>query len=227
VPHGHVHAPHELTEHLDEAPDRPDRGERLLELFAVLLMSVTTLATAWSGYEAARWSGEQAQSFARASTVRIKAQEQAAAAGQRRIDDNLLFNGWLDAYEAGDRKLAAVYERRFRPAFVPAFRAWLAQRPFTNPRAIPGPLYMPQYRPVELARAAELDAQADELYRSGTKARSNDDKFILSTVFFAAVLFFAGISLRLLWRPLRILVLGLAGVMLGIGIGFVLSLPVD
>jgi hypothetical protein len=225
--HGHVHAPHELTEREDEAPERPARAERVLELLAVLLMSVTTLATAWSGYQAARWSGEQSQSFARASAVRIKAQEQATAAGQWRIDDNLYFNGWLDAYEAGDRKLAAVYERRFRPAFVPAFEAWLAQKPFTNPRAIGGPLYMPQYRPVELARAAQLDAQADELYQAGTEARSNDDKYILSTVFFAAVLFFAGISLRLLWRPLRILVLGLASVMLAVGIGFVLSLPVQ
>ena len=50
--------------------------------------------------------------------------------------------------------------------------------------------------------SAKLDAAADGLY-------------VLATVFFAAVLFFAGISLRLDWRPLRIGVLG-----------FVLTLPV-
>jgi hypothetical protein len=47
----------------------------MLELGAVPLMSVTTLATAWSGYEAARWSGEQSQNYARASATRIKAQQ--------------------------------------------------------------------------------------------------------------------------------------------------------
>jgi hypothetical protein len=110
--------------------------------------------------------------------------------------------------------------------FVPAFRAWLAQRPFTNPRAIPGPLYMPQYRSADLARSAKLDVAADELYQQGTAAKSYDDKYILSTVFFAAVLFFAGISLRLDWRPLRIAVLAMALALLTGGIAFVLTLPV-
>jgi hypothetical protein len=119
-----------------------------------------------------------------------------------------------------------IYERRFRPEFMPAFRAWLAQQPFTNPRAIPGPQYMPQYRLAETERAASLDAQGDKLYLEGTNAKSNDDKYILSTVFFAAVLFFAGISLRLLWRPLRLAVLGMAAAMLVLGVGFVASLPV-
>jgi hypothetical protein len=71
-----------------------------------------------------------------------------------------------------------------------------------------------------------MDAYADERYLEGTKAKSNDDKYILSTVFFAAVLFFAGISLRLLWRPLRTEVLGMAAAMLVVGEAFVISLPV-
>jgi hypothetical protein len=45
---------------------------------------------------------------------------------------------------------------------------------------------MPQYRPAALARSARLDAAADELYTEGTKAKSNDDRYILSTVFFAS-----------------------------------------
>jgi hypothetical protein len=191
----------------------------------VLLLALTTLATAWCGYQATRWSGEQSQHFARASATRIKAQQAATRSGQLRIDDLLLFNGWLDARQAGDRRLAAIYRRRFRPEFVPAFRAWIAQRPFTNPRAIPGPLYVPQYRSMDLVRSAKLDAAADELYKQGTQAKRYDDRYVLSTVFFAAVLFFAGISLRLDWRPLRIAVLGLALALLVGGTGFVLTLP--
>jgi hypothetical protein len=56
---------------------------------------------------------------------------------------------------------------------VPAFDAWLAQRPFTNRDAIPGPLYMPQYRPAGTARARRLDAAADALYEEGTEAKAN------------------------------------------------------
>jgi hypothetical protein len=223
--HAHVHVPHELTE-TEEPPAKVSRLERRLELGAVLLLSLTTLATAWSGYQAARWSGEQSQHYARASATRIKAQQQATAGGQLRIDDLLYFNGWLDARQAGNVKLEAIYERRFRPAFVPAYRAWLAQKPFTNPNAVPGPLYMPQYRLAQDAAAKRLDAQGDDLYQEGTAAKSNDDKYILSTVFFAAVLFFAGISLRLDWRPLRVFVLGMASLLLIGGATFVATLPV-
>ncbi|WCB95162.1 hypothetical protein DSM104299_03905 [Baekduia alba] len=223
--HAHVHVPHELIEK-EEPSGTVSRVERRFELGAVLLLSLTTLATAWSGYQAARWSGEQSQHYARASTIRIKAQQQATAAGQLRVDDLLYFNGWLDAREAGDAPLAKIYERRFRPQFVPAFRAWIAQKPFTNPNAVPGPLSMPEYRPPELAISKRLDAQADALYDEGTAAKTNDDRYILSTVFFAAVLFFAGISLRLEWRPLRGFVLGMASVLLIGGLVFVASLPV-
>jgi hypothetical protein len=217
--HVHVHAPHELSEGQEEHAG-VSGGERLLELLAVLLLSLVTLLTAWSGYQAARWSGEQSQLYAKASATRIRAQQQSTRAGQLRIDDLLYFNGWLDAKESGNAKLAGVYRRRFRPEFVPAFNAWRAQD------AIAGPLYVPQYKLAADDEARVLDREADARFAEGTDAKANDDHYILSTVFFAAVLFFAGISLRLDWRPLRILVLGLGGLMLLAGASFVLTLPV-
>jgi len=226
VSHGHLHAPHALTEPPEDAPTRPARGERRLELVAVVLLALTTLVTAWCGYQAARWSGEQSQNYARASTMRIEAQQAFTQAGQLRIDDLLYFNEWLDAHQRGDPQLATIYRRRFRPVFVPAFEAWIAQQPFTNPNAIPGPLYMPQYKPPELARGAQLDATANELFMAGTEAKSTDDRYIFTTLFLAAVLFFAGISLRLDWRPLRMFVLGLALVLLVGATAFMISLPV-
>src|SRR5215204_4331571 len=113
MPPVHAHAHHAITERFDDSggeSGRPARSERLLELGAVVLLSLTTLATAWSGYQAARWSGEQSQHFARASTMRIKSQAQSTLAGQLRIDDLVMFNSWLDAREAGDRELAAIYQ---------------------------------------------------------------------------------------------------------------------
>jgi hypothetical protein len=143
-----------------------------------------------------------------------------------RIDDLLYFNGWLNAHATGNDALANIYRRRFRPGFVPVFKAWIAQHPFTNPKAVAGPLYMPQYKLGSTTRAAVLDKQADAHYTDGTDAKTNDDNYILSTVFFAAVLFLAGISLRLEWRRLRTAVLAFAGVMLIGGLIYVLTLPI-
>ena len=53
--HPSVHAPHELT----ERGTAVSRQERIVELAAALLMALATVAIAWSGYQAARWSGIQ------------------------------------------------------------------------------------------------------------------------------------------------------------------------
>jgi hypothetical protein len=223
VPHVHAHAPHELTEPAENHVP-PPRFERRLEFASVLLLSLATLLTAWSGYQAALFSGEQSQHYAQASALRIHAQNGFTRAGQIRIEDLLLFNRWLDANETGNKRLEGIYQRRFRAHFVPAFRAWLAEHPFTNRHARPSPLYEPNYRIAEAGRAPVLDAQADRRYEEGTSAKDNDDKYILSTVFFAAVLFFSGISLRLDWRPLRVAVLIFATTMLSGGLIFILTL---
>ena len=159
--------------------------------------------------------------------MRIKAQAQSTLAGQLRIDDLVMFNSWLDAREAGDRELAAIYRRRFRPAFVPAFEAWMAQRPFTSRERGPGPAVhagVPARRRRRAPRSSTPGRTSS--IATGTTAKTNDDHYILSTLFFAAVLFFAGISLRLDWRPLRYVVLGMGTVLLLVGVGYVLTLPV-
>jgi hypothetical protein len=48
---------------------------------------------------------------------------------------------------------------------------------------------------------------------------------VLSTVFFAAVLFFAGISIRFGWRPMRITVIVLASISLVYAVVLVARLP--
>jgi len=225
--HVHVHAPHELSEpSRSPAEDAQTSGsERWLEFGAVVLLSLATLATAWSGYQAALWSGIQSQRYAEASALRVKGEAQSVTGGQLHIDDLVLVNGWFNAIETGNPKLAADYRRRLRPAFQPVFNAWLALRPLTNRGAPPGPTYMPSYHPAPYVVAAGLNASADRRYLEGTQAKTNDDRHILSTVFFAAVLFLAAVSLRLEWRPLRIGVLGFGTTMFLAALVFVLTLP--
>ena len=117
----------------------------------------------------------------------------------------------------------ARLRRRFRARFVPAFRAWMAERPFTSPRARPSPLYS-RSTTRRGDRAVALGREADIRYEEGTADKDDEDKYILSTVFFAAVLFFSGISLRLAWRPLRIAMLCFGATMLLGGLIFVFTL---
>ena len=116
------------------------------EVIATVLLALAAVATAWSGYQATRWNGEQtkaASPYERDPDRRRAAQGLAEA--QKEVDV-ATFIQWVDAYAHRETELTTFYERRFRAEFKPAFDAWLATRPLTNPNAPLTPFVMPQYR---------------------------------------------------------------------------------
>ena len=169
--HVHVHPPHELSESRGGTTHR----EQSLELLATELLSLATLEIAWSGYQAARWSGIQARHYAESNTERTLANRVSTTAGQDRLQDLLNFNRWLDASTQGNTTLTRLYEARFRPQFRPAFQAWLLQDPLNNPAATPSPLLMPQYHPPEAAAVNQLERKADVAFTGGRDATDHTD----------------------------------------------------
>jgi hypothetical protein len=221
--HVHFHAPHEFTE---GEGGGSTRNERVLELVATLLLAIATLGIAWSGYQGARWNGHQAQEYAQANTARSLSNRSSTAASQDRTQDLLNFNRWLEVTTDGNAELADFYQRRFRPEFVPAFEAWMAGDPLHNPDVESSPLRMPQYQLANLVKANRLEKEGDEHFEKGKDATENTDSYVFTTVFFAAVLFFAGISMRFVWQRMRVVVLVLGTVFLAYAIVQVARLPI-
>ena len=62
------------------------RGSDRLELAAAFLLALATVATAWSGYQASRWNGEQAKAFSRANATRIESTRASALADAQNRD---------------------------------------------------------------------------------------------------------------------------------------------
>jgi hypothetical protein len=212
--HVEVHAPHELSE--TERYGAVSRQERVLEIVAVLLLSFSTLCIAWTGFQAAKWGVAETHHYSEADSFLVLANRANTKAGQDGIRDELNFNRWLDASTNGNQTLADSYRRRFRPEFVIAFNAWLAQT--NDPKAIASPLLMPQYEHPEHAKANALDKRSEAAALAADHAGETSNEYIFATVFFAAVLFFAGISMRFRWVPMRITVLILSGFVLVYGI---------
>ena len=134
-------------------------------------------------------------------------------------------NAWFAAYLAGSKRDERVAEKRFRPEYDVAFRAWLATRPFTNPNAPKGPQYMPQYKPAGAALANVLDAQADAYYAQGEHAAVTGDRYVRVTVVLASVLFIVGISSHFPLRSIRIGLVCLGAVLLIFAAAEILQLP--
>jgi hypothetical protein len=198
----------------------------VLEVVETLLLGLVAVATAWGGYQAARWSGLQATKYNEASGIRVEATRAATRGGQLSLYDSMLFNWWLDAQATGQTELANKYERRFRPEFLPAFQAWLAEDPFHNTSAPPGPLFMPQYQVSETNRSVQLDAQASQAFADGVAATEQSDDYVLNAVFLASTLFFVAIGQRFEWITVRLAVVIIALGMLAFGVYHLVIYPV-
>jgi hypothetical protein len=185
----------EMTPYID-LPTRFDRWEPLAEVIATFVLALATVATAWSGYQAARWGGEQSSSYSQAGALRTESTRASNQAGQLVQIDVGLFTNWVNAFAAGDSRLTTFYEDRFRDEFKPAFEAWLATEPVNNPDAPSTPFEMPEYT-VSLAEDSNrLEVEASETFAKGEKANQIGDEYILNTVFLASVLFLGGIASR-------------------------------
>jgi hypothetical protein len=201
-------------------------GERL-EIAATVLLSLATLATAWSGYQASRWNGEQAKAFSRAGAARIESTKAANLASAQTQVDVATFTQWANAYARDETMLADFYWDRFRAEFKPAVEAWVATRPLQTEGAPLTPFAMPEYELAAQAEADRLEAEAELL---SARARENVQRatnYVLGVVLFAAVLFFAGISTKLATPALRRVLLGFGVVLFLCTVVWIATFPVS
>lgn len=178
-----------------------------VELMATVLLSIATVATAWSGYQATRWNGEQAKAGARANAARIESAKAAGLANTQTEIDVATFTQWVNAYARKETALRDFYFKRFRAEFKPAVNAWIATRPLKNPKAPLTPFAMPQYRVEARAEADRLNAMAGVSAAKALQDIQRSSNYVLGVVLFASALFFAGMSTKLTSTKLRVVML--------------------
>jgi hypothetical protein len=189
-----------LSDHIEKTRAEASKASwTRLEIVEAVLLAVVAVATAWTGYQAAKWDGRQAELYGEASTMRIEADELVTLGGQQRLLDVSTFNTWIQAKNEGHEELAELYVRRFSPEFKTAFDAWLKTNPFSNPSAPPGPSFMPEYKNPQIAKGVAANHEASRIFDQGTDARHRSDEYIRLTVVFATVLFLLALSQR--FRP--------------------------
>lgn len=197
------------------------------ELIAVILLSVTAILTAWSGFQASKWGGEMSIAFSKASSARIQS-VQVDGTANRKINVQVgLFSAWLQGVASEDQELADFLSKRFPEPLASAFTAWQATEPFTNPDAPQSPFEMPEYQVPEAAEADALSAKADELFATALENNQRGDNYTLLAVAFATVLFFAAISGRMRNRRSQWATLGVGLVLFAAAATILLLLPKD
>ena len=182
-----------------------DPPERWVELLAAAILALATIASAWSAYQATRWGGVQAEAYAQAGAARAESVRASDLADANVTVDVEYFAIWLDeAGQGGDERVVALLERAFRPEFELAFEAWLATDPLVNQDGPATPFEMEEYVLAAAQQAEELRTEAEDAAGVAAEANQTGDNYVLTTVLFASVLFFAGISSKFSGRWVRI-----------------------
>jgi hypothetical protein len=217
-----IEVAHHLSEHKESSQSL---GHEILEISEALVLAVVAITTAWSGYQAALWTGQQAELYGQASKLRIQAEGAATYANQERLYNASTVVEWLKAEAHRDKKLADLFERRFLPEFRPAFETWKKTDPINNPNAPAGPQLMAEYRNSKTVEAAKLNDQATEVFDQGTRDRQFSDEYVRVTVTLATVLLLMAISQRFRIRGVRLGLLAIAALLLCFPVYHILTLP--
>ena len=216
---------HKIHEHGHHHPSSSDRRAQWVEIVEAVVLAIVAVATAWSGYQAARWDALSAQHYNLASRTTVMSQEKATLAGQDRLYDIVTFNGWVAAKMTGNEKLVAFYERRFRPEYAAAFTVWQKLDPFNNPSAPPGPIFMPEYVNANSQESAKLSEEGKSHFEKGVSTRETGDMYVKVTVLLATVLLLTALSQRFEIFGPRVAVVAVAFVLLVMSTYWILTFP--
>lgn len=204
-----------------------DPADRWVEILAASILALATIASAWSAYQATRWSGVQATAFAEAGAKRAESIRASDLADAELTIDVEYFAIWLEAASEGNDILEGFLQERFRDEFAVAFDAWLATNPLTNPDAPRSPFDMPEYRLEAADQAETLRTEAEIATQTAAEANQTGDNYVLTTVLFASVLFFAGISTKFRGRWIKVVLLGVGFAAFVAGTVLLVSFPVQ
>jgi hypothetical protein len=230
---------------LDE--ERREKRERRMELHdfaSTVLLSLATLLTAWSAFQATAWADDQSQAGDDAEEALLESTRADSAAATYRIADVVLWNQWINDVNAerdadpslpppgpdyvptpGSRSEATV--RRFRREFVPAFESWLESDPFVDPTAPPVPFVDPHYVLTQDKEAERRVAEAERLRAISDDAEDTARQYVALAVAYAAVLGLSAIGVKLRTTRSRDITLTVAGSVFVAITVVMFTLPVD
>jgi len=209
----------------EEALEAENRRERRIDIASAVLLSIATVLAAWSAFQSAKWSGEQATAYAQAGGLRQESVRQSTLAGQLTIVDVSVFEQIVDAFATGDRKLENFYRERAREEFKPALEAWIALARDDLETAPNSPFAMPEYVRAAEVESLDLQEQAEVRFADALTNNQRSDNYVLLAVLFASVLLFAGLAPKSRRYALQVTMICMASVVLVVGMVFLATFP--
>jgi hypothetical protein len=194
----------------------PGKVNYLFEILTAIILSLSTVASAWSVYQSGSWYKVEKDLLFKSSQFRSESIRSSSAAMQFKAIDVSMFLEFSQAVSQENTRLSDFIYQRFRPGMRIAVDAWMALDPLVNPNAPAAPFYMEEY-----VLAEEIAAE-DYLVR----AADNSNTYSKLTVLFAATLFFAGITTKFESTRIRLILLIFGSITFLSGLVVIITSPI-
>jgi hypothetical protein len=190
---------------------RPRRG--LLEILAVVFLGVATIGSAWCGYQATRWNGEEADLARESARLQLEASRQFGLAVQTMAYDSNAISQYANAVASDNADLTTFFrEVLIRPGFLPVLDAWQQQiEAGSTPQNL---LEDEEYREEQLGPYRQTQAAAEEKTEEAQEAGDIADDYVLTTLVLASALFFAGLTTSFRVRVAQLMLLAGSGLLI-------------
>lgn len=181
-------------------------GDRALELFAVILLGLATVATAWCAYEAARWNDRETDEVRSSAASTLEANRLYGLATQKVSYDATMSALYAQALVQNQPMLTGFYKDNLvRPEFRPVLEEW--ERQAQAGGDLTNLLENDEYLQEQFGPSQAADAMSGEAASRARDASDNASDFVQMTIFLAAALFLAGVTGNFRSRGMRILLL--------------------
>ena len=191
----------------DDTADAAKSRRRHLAIVAAVLLGFATVASAWAAYQAARWSGLMAINFNEGIVLNGDAGKAYAEGDATYNLDQSMFIEWITAIQSENVELAEYYQQTlFTDELTVAVQAWADQAEGPD-----SPFVMEEYRVPGWEQGDVLYDEAVAKFDQAKDDNQRSDNYVLVTVIFASVLFFAGLSGTIEVLAARLILLGIGG----------------
>lgn len=201
-------------------------GRTLFDLFAVLLLGIATVATAWCGIQSSRWNGEEADAAREENLGRIEGSRLFALASQEVAYDASMTAKYAEAVVDGNERMQTfVRTYLIRPEFLPFLDDW-ESRVEEGDETV-GNLFTDEaYLDSQFAESRATTAASDIASARSAEAATTADDYLLTTLLTATALFFAGVTTSFGTRSARLALLAASIAVLAVTAARLVDLPV-
>ena len=213
-------------ENSDKKPDKTKQNiKNTFEIIALLLLATATICSTWCLYESYAWGNVQKDNLGAVILMEDESNRVNDDNNMLRTIDVNMFLSWVQAASENQTGRMVFLKDRFRDEFRPAFDKWLTS---AKPGEIPlgTPFTLTEYSLKTTRDLIQLKQNISIKMDNVQQANQNSGSYVLTTVFGALVLFFAGIAGKWKWPLISLICLGIAMIFLAIVLYRIFTLPV-